>query len=298
MTVSGLSVEHDLLLRHEDLRRGAQRLGPVQRRQRHDLLPRVRGPCRLPRHERQHRLRLCRRTYSNRWDNSTPVTLGDGIQGAWLDWFQGGSLNRTGYSDLLTRDALSWASSTPTETFKITGLVPGTYNLTLYGIDLQCNDKQTSYSIDQDNNGTTDVSTTIRNTLSETSKTVSVTISAAGILKIAVVSINGAGGAFNGLDLVPTGGGGDTTAPAAVSNLAAGSPTHQQSDADLDRPGRRRLDRHGRHVRHPLLHQHDQRRQLGQRHAGHRRTDPGRGGHQPEHDRLRPDGRARPTTSP
>ncbi len=163
-------------------------------------------------------------TYSNRWDNSTQADLGGGIEAGWLDWFQGGSFNRTGYTDLFLRDALYWSSSAPAETLKITGIVPGNYDLTLYGVDLQYNDKRTGYDIDQDNDGVTDVSTTIRNNLSEQDKTVAVTISSAGILQITVDSVDGMGGAFNGLELVPTGGGGDTTPPAAVTDLATSNP--------------------------------------------------------------------------
>ena len=84
-------------------------------------------------------------------------------------------------------------------------------------------------------------------------------------------------------------GGGDTTAPAAVSNLAAGSPTTNSITLTWTAPGDDGSTGTASQLRHPLPHRRrGQRQQLGQRHAGDRRTDPGGSGHQPEHDRQRP----------
>ena len=161
-------------------------------------------------------------TNVNRWDNSTTTNLGGGIQAGWLDAFNGSTFDRTTYTDVLLRDGLAWSSSSPAETLKIAGLAPGTYNLKIYGTDPQYPDKQTSYNIDQDNDGVTDIPLTIKNNLTEHNKTVSVTISAAGILSIVIDGIGGATGAINALDLTP--GVVDATSPAAITTL---SPTGQ-----------------------------------------------------------------------
>ena len=166
-------------------------------------------------------------TTANRWDNSTPADLGNGVKGGWNTYFTGSSFDRGAtYTDLLTRDGISWSSSTPAFTLKITGLQPGSYDLKIYGTDPLFPDKQTSYAIDVNNDAVIDSTVTIKNNLAEHNKTVPVTISAAGILSITIDGIGGATGAINGLDLVS--GAPDTIAPAAITTLAVTSQTTTQ----------------------------------------------------------------------
>lgn len=160
------------------------------------------------------------------WDNGTQVDLGGGVQAGWLGTTSIGSFNRTNYADLLTRDGLSWSSSSPARTFKMTGLTPGSYDLKIYCTDPQFPDKQTTYEVDGNNDGIADISFTIRNNVGEHNKTVAVTIAAAGILQITVDGLGGATGAINGLDLVS--GAPDTIAPAAITNLAVTGRTTTQ----------------------------------------------------------------------
>ncbi len=80
----------------------------------------------------------------------------------------------------------------------------------------------------------------------------------------------------------------DITPPAAVTNLAAGSPTDTSLTLTWTAPGDDGNTGTATSLRHPLLHRHDQRRQLGRRDAGLRRTGTGCGRHQPDHDRRRP----------
>lgn len=157
-------------------------------------------------------------TNVNRWDNSTSVDLGNGVRGSWLDWFQGGTADRGGTTSPLTRDFLSWSSSAPAETFKMSGLVPGSYDLRIYCTDPSFPDKQTSFAIDVNNDGVAETTITVKNALGEHDKTVTVTISAAGILQITVDGIGGATGAINGLDLVS--GAPDSIPPTAITTLA------------------------------------------------------------------------------
>ncbi len=157
-------------------------------------------------------------TNVNRWDNSTAVDVGNGVRAAWLDFFQGGATDRGGTTSELTRDFLNWNSSAPAETFRVTGLQPGSYDLKIYSTDPSFPDKQTSFAIDVNNDSIADTTITIKNNLSEHDKTVAVAISAAGILQITIDGIGGATGAINGLDLVS--GAPDTVAPAAITTLA------------------------------------------------------------------------------
>jgi hypothetical protein len=165
-------------------------------------------------------------TNTNRWDNSTTVALGGGVQGAWLDAFGGGTFNRSGYPNELTRDGLSWTSSSPAETFKMTGLQPGSYDLKIYCTDPQFPDKQTSFAIDVNYDSVAETTITIKNNLAEHEKTVAITISAAGVLQITIDGIGGATGAINALDLAS--GAPDTIAPAAISTLAKTGQTTTQ----------------------------------------------------------------------
>ena len=158
-------------------------------------------------------------TSASRWDNSTSADLGGGVRGGWLDYFGAGQGDRgTGYTDPLTRDFVQWSGSNTAETFKVTGLQPGTYNLKIYASDPQYNDKRTRFEIDQDNDTVIDQAVTIETPVGERDKTVSVAVSTAGILTIRINRIGTASGVFCGLDL--TSGTPDTTPPAAISSLA------------------------------------------------------------------------------
>ncbi len=163
-------------------------------------------------------------TNANRWDNGTQIDLGAGVQGGWTKAFTGSATNRgTAYPDLLIRDFVNWGSSAGPDTFKITGLQPGSYNLKIYATDTQFVDKQTSFAIDGNNDGINEVSINIQNNLGELNKTVPLTVSAAGILTITCDGIGGAMGSLNGFDLVA--GVVDTTPPAAVTTLASTGQT-------------------------------------------------------------------------
>ena len=81
---------------------------------------------------------------------------------------------------------------------------------------------------------------------------------------------------------------GDTTAPAAVGNLAAGTPTSSSLTLTWTAPGDDGSTGTASSYDIRYSHQRDQRRQLGQRHAGYRRTGPGGGGTNAEHGRQRP----------
>ena len=166
-------------------------------------------------------------TPNNRWDNSTSVDLGSGVRGAWVDSFSAGTGDRgTGYADLLTRDFVQWTSSQTTpETFKMTGIEAGTYDLKIYAYDPQYKDKLTKFEIDQNNDAVIDQSLTITNP-GEQNKTVSVTVSVAGVLSITVSRPGSASAAICGLDLGP--GAPDTKPPAAITTLATTGQTTTQ----------------------------------------------------------------------
>lgn len=155
-------------------------------------------------------------TNTNRWDNGTSVDLGGGVRGAWLDYASVHTGDRSASSsDTLYRDFIQWNGSDTPETFKTTGILPGTYNLKIYAWDTQYSDKQTNFDIDANNDGTFDLSIQISNPAGEHSKITPVTVSAAGVLSIKVSKIGAASGAICGLDL--TSGAADTTPPAAIS---------------------------------------------------------------------------------
>ena len=166
-------------------------------------------------------------TNLNRWDNSTSADLGSGLRGAWLDYFGAGTTDRgSGYPDLLTRDFMQWGGSNTAETFKMTGLPGGTYDLKLYASDPQYNDKKTRFDIDQNNDAVIDQTVTIESSLGEKTKTVSVLVSTAGILSITVNRISPSNGVLCGLDLASTGP--DPSAPAGITALAVTSQTLTQ----------------------------------------------------------------------
>jgi len=163
---------------------------------------------------------------TSRWDNTTQLSLGDGIGIGWLDYCAAGTRDRgASYPNVLTRDMLHWYSGTEADTLELRGLGAGEYDLTLYATDPQYPDKRTRFSIDQDHDGSADVTIEIHNLSGEHEETVAVNISSAGILSITVLAIDGASGAINGLDLIG-GAAADTTPPAAVADLTAiGSTT-------------------------------------------------------------------------
>jgi chitodextrinase len=168
-------------------------------------------------------------TPSNRWDNGTSADLGGGVRGAWLDYVSAHTGDRgASYSDLLNRDFIQWSGSDTPETLKMTGVQPGTYDLKIYAWDPQYNDKRTQFSIDQNNDAVIDQTITIENPNppGEKTKTVSVTVSAAGVLSIMVSKVGSATGAICGLDLTP--GGVDLTPPAGITTLATTGQTTTQ----------------------------------------------------------------------
>ncbi len=163
-------------------------------------------------------------THNNRWDQSTQVAIGGGIEAGWVDYVSAGAKDRGMANDLLT-DFYEFGSGV-VESVRITGLDAGGYDLTLYGWDNSWPNKKTFFAVDQDNDGVTDVSGTVDNTASQQSVTLSVNVSAAGVLKITIQGTSGASGAFNGLDLEGTGG--PTNAAPTVdagSNAAITLPT-------------------------------------------------------------------------
>ncbi len=167
-------------------------------------------------------------TNKNRWDTGSYMDLGDGAQAAWTTAFAGNSRDR-GTADALTRDFLLFEYGNPAQILQLRGIRPGTYDLKLYAFDPPYSDKQTQFNIDQNNDGTPDVSVSILTTSGEKIKTVQVTVSMDGILSIACSSpISGREGVFNGLDLtaVP-----DTFAPGSVADLSV--PTTNSTQATL-----------------------------------------------------------------
>ena len=166
-------------------------------------------------------------TNANRWDNSTSADLGGGVHGAWLDYLGAHTGDRgAGYPDVLTRDFMQWNGSDTPETFKMTGIVPGNYNLKIYAWDPQYNDKNTSFEIDGNNDGTYDVTMQISNPAGEHDKTCQVAVSSAQVLTIRVSRIGSASGAICGLDLIGTGP--DPNQPAAITTLSVVGQTLTQ----------------------------------------------------------------------
>jgi hypothetical protein len=165
-------------------------------------------------------------TNNNRWDNGTSVDLGGGVRGAWLDYMTVHTGDRGASYPDLTRDFIQWYSSDTPETFKMTGLLAGTYDLKIYSWDHQYNDKVTEFEIDVNDDGTFDLSMQISNRAGEHDKTTSVTVSSDGVLSIKVSRPTGDAAAICGLDL--TSGAPDTTPPAAITTLAVAGQTTTQ----------------------------------------------------------------------
>ncbi len=155
-------------------------------------------------------------TNNNRWDTGSYVNLGGGVKGAWKTAFFGSSRDRA-TADNLTRDFLLFTYGNPAQVLQLRGIRPGTYDLEIYAVDPPYHDKETAFAIDQNNDGTADVSLSILTTAGEHVKTVQVTISMDGILSIACTPTTGREGIFNGLDLTPVD---DTFAPASVTDLS------------------------------------------------------------------------------
>ena len=120
-----------------------------------------------------------------------------------------------------------WTGSNTVETFRpATESRRGTYDLKIYSTDPQYNDTRTRFDIDQNNDTAIDQTVTVDSALGEKTKTVSVTVSDAGILSITVSPIGSASGVLCGLDL--TGTGPDPSQPAAITTLVVTGQTLAQ----------------------------------------------------------------------
>lgn len=153
--------------------------------------------------------------YAPRWDTSTQVTLVDVVKGGWTSFCNGGSRERTTCSDPLIRDFLTWPA-TKSNTFKMTGVTPGDYILTVYSYDFQypASVYKTSIGIDGNNDSVNETSYVTAGQ-SPTPVTTPVTVSSAGILLIAIGGTATNSGLVNGFDLVPVG----TPEPATLAML-------------------------------------------------------------------------------
>lgn len=144
--------------------------------------------------------------------------MGGGVQGAWTTFAQCSPRDRAS-SDPLLRDFVMWTPGYPADTFQLRGLPPGDYNLTLYSTDTSYPTSATIFDIDGNNDNVNEISVTIQAALSETTKTVAVTISSAGIVSIKGGAYNGKSGVCNGFDLISAAP--DIYPPAPVGDLAA-----------------------------------------------------------------------------
>ena len=163
---------------------------------------------------------------TNRLDNGTWADLGGGVRGGWTAAFVGDNRDRA-TADALTRDFLIFTSGAAAQTFQMRGLQPGTYNLKFYATDTSFHSGTTLFTIDQNNDGASDVSLTIDERVGETTKTASVTVSMAGIVSIAMSSgASGRTGLCNGLDLVAAT---DTLPPSAVTDLVVTNTNSTQA---------------------------------------------------------------------
>jgi hypothetical protein len=164
---------------------------------------------------------------TNRFDQSSQVTLTDGVQVGWMGNVAATPSDRLAADPLLS-DFHYFSATTQTQTLQVKNLPAGRYSLTLYGYDTQYKDKQTQFAIDGNNDSLAETTLTIINKApsSEISKNVLVDVSDAGILKI-TVSMIAIGGAINGFDLVP--GPPDTAPPAAITTLVVASTTTTQA---------------------------------------------------------------------
>ncbi|HUW82203.1 MAG TPA: fibronectin type III domain-containing protein [Phycisphaerae bacterium] len=152
------------------------------------------------------------------WDDGTPAELGGGVRGAWVGspsaHFR--DLAPT-HPDPLTRDCVSWDPRDPPETFRIQPIEPGSYDLTIHAALPYGTASQTVVDVDEDDDGAPDVSLTIQTPRGEQSKTVSVKVSAAGVLSFTVDGMGGATGVLTGLNLVAADP--DDTRPEAIADL-------------------------------------------------------------------------------
>lgn len=140
--------------------------------------------------------------YAPRWDTSTQITLVDGVVGGWTSFCNGGSRDRTLCTDPLIRDFLTWPSN-KANTFKMTGVAPGDYTLTIYSYDFQypASLYKTNFGIDGNNDSVNETSY-LGFAHGLTPLTTPVTVSSAGILSIAISTTTNSG-LVNGFSLVP-----------------------------------------------------------------------------------------------
>lgn len=144
--------------------------------------------------------------YTPRWDIATPnpVTLASGVLGAWTSFCNGGYRDRPTCTDLLIRDFYTWPT-TKSNVFKMTGVTPGDYTLTVYSYDFQypASVYKTGIGVDGNNDGVNETHYVTAGQ-SLTPVTTPVTVAAAGILSIAISAPTTSTGLVNGFDLVPT----------------------------------------------------------------------------------------------
>jgi hypothetical protein len=144
---------------------------------------------------------------AQRWDTSTQVTVADGVLGGWTSFFNGGTRDRA-TSTALLRDFVTWSGGTTQSpkknTFKLTGLAAGDYNLALYSYDpsYPASVYKTSVGIDGNNDGVNE--TSYVQLQGATPVTAPVTVSSAGILQLTFGTTDTFAGIINGFDLVPT----------------------------------------------------------------------------------------------
>jgi phosphodiesterase/alkaline phosphatase D-like protein len=154
---------------------------------------------------------------TSRWDTGAQVTLDSGVQGGWTAYFHGGTRDRA-TSDPLLRDLVMWTGTTTPDTFRMTGLQPGDYSLTVYSYDPSYPGSvyKTSVSIDGNNDSVNETSFVTLQQLAPV--TTPVTVSTAGILNVTFGPSAGSSAVVNGFDL--TAGVPDTIPPAAIADLS------------------------------------------------------------------------------
>ncbi len=164
---------------------------------------------------------------TNRFDTGTFILTTDAIQVGWKDGSVTQTYVRTDSTDALLMDATQYGVGV-VGTVLVKNLPAGQYSVTVYGYDTTYKDKLTQFDFDGNGDGTPDVSATIDNHNSnQSSATVSVDVSSAGVLAISAKRPDGSSrfAAFNGLDIGPAEP--DTTAPAAVTDLATAAVDSQ-----------------------------------------------------------------------
>ena len=152
------------------------------------------------------------------WQSGTPAIIGAGARGAWAGPFKAhfADLGPT-HPDPLTRDCVLWDATDPPGTFRIQSVQPGTYDLTIHAALSYGTASQTVVDVDEDDDGAADVSLAVQTPRREQSKTVSVKISAAGVLSLTIHGMGEATGVLAGLNLVAAEP--DDTAPEAIGDL-------------------------------------------------------------------------------